>query len=178
MVHEEYVTFGWIDKRCKQAMGFHNKIIGGKSLILFGDPGQLPPVADKPLYHAKPSSASGEQGFKLTECDASDDGMHCYLHSIFTVQKAQSSNRKYFNCIVQGNDRPVRAVCYSPEKKAELKALAATKSPVKMRNFKQVDTSDDIIITKWTKMTPLEKDQITFPYSDELAASTSGEPIK
>ncbi|CAB4025533.1 Hypothetical predicted protein [Paramuricea clavata] len=110
--------------------------------------------------------------------DASDDGMDCYLHSISTVQKAQSSNRKYFNCIVQGNDRPVRAVCYSPEKRAELKALAATKSPVKMRNFKQADTSDDIIITKWTKMTPLEKDQITFPYSDELAASTSGEPIK
>jgi ATP-dependent exoDNAse (exonuclease V) alpha subunit len=58
------VTFGWIDKRCKQATGFHNKILGGKSLILFGDPGQLPPVADKPLSHAKPSSAVGEQGFQ------------------------------------------------------------------------------------------------------------------
>ncbi|CAB4020199.1 Hypothetical predicted protein [Paramuricea clavata] len=34
----------------------------GKSLILTGDPGQLPPVADKPLYHAKPSNAVGEQG--------------------------------------------------------------------------------------------------------------------
>jgi hypothetical protein len=100
------------------------------------------------------------------------------MHSISTVQKAQLSNRKYFNCIVQGNDRPVRAVCYSPEKRAELKALAATKSPVKMRNLKQTDTSDDLIITKWTNMTPLEKDQITFPYSEELAASTTGEPIK
>jgi hypothetical protein len=47
-----------------------------------------------------------------------------------------------------------------------------------MRNFKQTDTSDDIIITKWTNMTPLEKDQIIFPYSEELAASTTGEPIK
>jgi hypothetical protein len=58
------VNFGWIDKRCKQASGCHNKVLGGKSLILIGDPGQLPPVADKPLYHAKPSNAIGEQGYQ------------------------------------------------------------------------------------------------------------------
>ena len=58
------VAFGWTDKRCKQATGFNNKVLGGKSLILIGDPGQLPPVADKPLYHAKPSSDVGEQGYQ------------------------------------------------------------------------------------------------------------------
>ena len=58
------VTFGWIDKRCKQATGYNDKVFGGKSLILTGDPGQLPPVADKPLYHAKPSNAVGEQGYQ------------------------------------------------------------------------------------------------------------------
>ena len=58
------VTFGWIDKRCKQATGCNDKVFGGKSVILTGDPGQLPPVADKPLYHAKPSNAVGEQGFQ------------------------------------------------------------------------------------------------------------------
>ena len=58
------VAFGWIDKRCKQATGYCNKVLGGKSLILIGDPGQLPPVADKPLYHAKPSSDVGEQGYQ------------------------------------------------------------------------------------------------------------------
>ena len=57
-------TFGWIDKRCKQATGFHDRVLGGKSLILIGDPGQLPPVADKPLYHAKPSNSIGEQGYQ------------------------------------------------------------------------------------------------------------------
>ena len=57
------VTFGWIDKRCRQATGFHDKVLGGKSLILIGDPGQLPPVADKPLYHAKPSNDIAEQGY-------------------------------------------------------------------------------------------------------------------
>ena len=56
------VTFGWIDKRCKQATGSNDKVFGGKSLILTGDPCQLPPVADKPLYHARPSNAVGEQG--------------------------------------------------------------------------------------------------------------------
>ena len=66
---EEYsmlgqTTFGWIDKRYKQTMGYHNKVLGGKSLILIGDPGQLPPVADKPLYHSKPSNAIGEQGYQ------------------------------------------------------------------------------------------------------------------
>ena len=54
--------FGWVDRRCKQATGFYDKVFGGKSLILTGDPGQLPPVADKPLYHSKPSSALGGQG--------------------------------------------------------------------------------------------------------------------
>ena len=57
-------TFGWMDKHCKQATGYNGKVFGGKSLILTGDPGQLPPVADKPLYHAKPSNAVGEQGFQ------------------------------------------------------------------------------------------------------------------
>ena len=58
------INFGWIDKRCKQATGYHDKLLGGKSLILIGDPGQLPPVADKPLYHAKPSNDTGEQGYQ------------------------------------------------------------------------------------------------------------------
>jgi len=27
-------TFGWIDKRCKQTTGFHDRVLLGKSLIL------------------------------------------------------------------------------------------------------------------------------------------------
>ena len=41
------VTFGWMDKRCKQATGHNDKVFREKSLILTGDPGQLPPVADE-----------------------------------------------------------------------------------------------------------------------------------
>ena len=54
--------FGWIDRRCRQATGKTDEIFGGKSIILVGDHGQLPPVADKPLYHSRPSSSIGEQG--------------------------------------------------------------------------------------------------------------------
>lgn len=55
--------FGLIDKRCRQATGKINQVFGDISLILFGDPAQLPPVADKPLYHNKPTGAIGEQGY-------------------------------------------------------------------------------------------------------------------
>ena len=58
------VTFRSIDRRWKQATGCFDKVLGGKSLILTDDPGQLPPVTDKPLYHAKPSSDIGEQGYQ------------------------------------------------------------------------------------------------------------------
>ena len=55
-------SLGWIDKRCRQATGQQDEIFGGKSITLVGDPAQLPPVADKPLYHTKPSGPIGEQG--------------------------------------------------------------------------------------------------------------------
>lgn len=55
--------FGWVDKCCKQATGKINQVFGDISLILFGDPAQLPPVADKLLYHNKPTRALGEQGY-------------------------------------------------------------------------------------------------------------------
>ena len=44
-------SLGWIDRRCRQATGLHEVLFGGKSVILFGDPAQLPPVGDKPLNH-------------------------------------------------------------------------------------------------------------------------------
>jgi len=56
-------TFGWIDRRCRQATGLKQQLFGGKSIILIGDPAQLPPVGDKPLHHSLPSNAVGEQGY-------------------------------------------------------------------------------------------------------------------
>ncbi|XP_028419150.1 ATP-dependent DNA helicase PIF6-like [Dendronephthya gigantea] len=58
------VTFGWLDKRCKQATGYNDKVFGGKIIDFNWNPGQLPPVADKPLLSAKPSNSVGEQGYQ------------------------------------------------------------------------------------------------------------------
>ena len=57
------VTFGWIDRHLKQSSGLQDKLLGDKSVILCGDPAQLPPVADKPLYHVIPTNDVGEQGY-------------------------------------------------------------------------------------------------------------------
>jgi len=38
------------------------QVFGDISLILLGDPAQSSPVADKPLYHSKPTGALGDQG--------------------------------------------------------------------------------------------------------------------
>ena len=62
IIIDEYSMLGLIDRRCRQAKGISVEVFGGLSIILFGDPGQLPPVADKALYHSKPTNSVGEQG--------------------------------------------------------------------------------------------------------------------
>ena len=49
---------GWIDERCRQATGRTDELFGGKSIILVGDPAQLPPVADWKLLLTRQPSMS------------------------------------------------------------------------------------------------------------------------
>ncbi len=42
-------TMEWVDRRLKQASGYHDTPFGGHSLILIGDFAQLPPVGDRAL---------------------------------------------------------------------------------------------------------------------------------
>ena len=55
-------VLGRIDRGCRQASGHKDDVLGGKSVILVGDPAQLPSVGDKCLYHSRPTSAAGEEG--------------------------------------------------------------------------------------------------------------------
>ena len=56
-------TMALIDRRCCEATGKENDIFGGVSIIVVGDPAQLPPVADKPLYFPMPHDSLCEQGY-------------------------------------------------------------------------------------------------------------------
>ena len=78
-------TLGCIDKRCRQSSGVKEHLFGGKSIILIGDPAQLPPVGDKPLYHAKPSNPNAEQG--------------CYTYMMFNNVVTLTVNQR-----VKGSD--------------------------------------------------------------------------
>ena len=48
--------------RLVPGLRYDHEVLGGLSIMLVGDPGQLPPVAEKPLYHSKPMTSLGEQG--------------------------------------------------------------------------------------------------------------------
>ncbi len=56
--------------------------------------------------------------------------LSCYIHAVSPVKKADTSERRFFYLILQQKDESVRAVCFSPEKQAELKTLEKVKSPV------------------------------------------------
>ena len=87
--------------------------------------------------------------------------------------KTASSKRKYFNCTLQAENDPVKAVCYSPEKHSQLEIVAKTKSPVKLQNFKRTDSSKDIVITKFTKITPLDKDEVAFHFQEDMTVKSA-----
>ena len=67
--------------------------------------------------------------------------MLCYLHNISQVKTVTETKRKYFNCVLQCDDKPRRGICFSGEKRAEMQAVATTKSPVKIKNFKRASVT-------------------------------------
>jgi hypothetical protein len=67
MVHQ--VMLAVIDKRLRQATGKYDLYFGGISVILVGDPGQLPPVGGSPLYQTN----------RKVQKDLETHGYNCYL---------------------------------------------------------------------------------------------------
>ena len=58
-------TFAWVDKRLRQATGELDQPLGGISVILFGDFGQLPPVGDVPLYSSPSHKPMAIHGYTI-----------------------------------------------------------------------------------------------------------------
>ena len=54
--------FAWVDRRLRQATG-KDEAFGGLSIVMTGDPGQLPPVGGTPLHKLAPQSALNQEGF-------------------------------------------------------------------------------------------------------------------
>ena len=55
-------TLAWIDKRLRQLTGRLDEPLGGMSVIMIGDFGQLPPVGDRALYAPSTQSVLSDQG--------------------------------------------------------------------------------------------------------------------
>ena len=91
------------------------------------------------------------------------------------MKKAKSSDKKYFNCTLQlANNHSCRAVCFSPDKQSELKMLEKVKSPVKLDpNYKTnqgINGKDEIILQRFTKLTPLGNTDVDFSHNKFLTA--------
>ena len=55
----------WVDKRLRQATGHLEQPLGGFSVILIGDFGQLPPVGDRPLFAPSPVNPQAQHGHTI-----------------------------------------------------------------------------------------------------------------
>ncbi|CAB4033687.1 Hypothetical predicted protein, partial [Paramuricea clavata] len=98
--------------------------------------------------------------------------LDCYIQNVSMV-KTTPSKKRYFNCTLQAKDDPVKAVCYSPDKHSELQTVAKTRSPIKLQNFKKTDSSKDIVITKFTKITPLSKADVGFSFEENMTVKSA-----
>ena len=78
----------------------------------------------------------------------------CYVHSVSPVKKANAAS--YVNCDLQKESSVVRAVCFATKKRQSLEAMAAQRSPVKMRNYtiSRKFGREDIVIGNKTSIVP------------------------
>ena len=103
----------------------------------------------------------------------SKDELHSHVHTLSPVKKAASSGRQYFHCTLQIETKAVRAVCFSPEKHGKFQSSEKGKSPLKLESCKPPQSEgEDLIVTRFTKVTPLARDEIACEYSDELTQKT------
>ena len=81
------------------------------------------------------------------------DELVCYVHCVSPVK--QSGKTQYFDCVLQTQEKSVRGVCFSREKKSNFENVHKSKSPVKIRNFKLEEKRDgeiNVLMDKKTKI--------------------------
>ena len=105
---------------------------------------------------------------------ATSDNINCYVHAVSPIKRSTSSERRYFNCMLQTETASCRAVCFSPEKFPELKTFEKVKSPVKIENFRSkpgLNGEKDIIIQKNTSFTALDNSSVNFEHNELLTTT-------
>lgn len=76
------------------------------------------------LYCLNETSLVSKTNWSVSfNCKGNSAVRDCYLHNITEVRKATSSNRRYFNWIVQAKEKTIRAVCYSQRSERSSKPL-------------------------------------------------------
>ena len=82
--------------------------------------------------------------------------MHCH--------QAKNISIATFN-LKTSKDIVVRAVCFSPEKHAELRHLEHAKSPVKLQNFGGAINGSDVFVFKQTKIAQVPTESLGYAYA-------------
>ena len=86
-----------------------------------------------------------------------EDDKLCYIHCVSSVRNTSDRKHRFFDCSLQIKEtaNPVRAICFSPERRDEFEKAAKRNSPVKVKRFTRNDKYDNIVIEKNTQDVPV-----------------------
>jgi hypothetical protein len=59
----------------------------------------------------------------------------CFVHSVSPIKTGGDKKYRFFDCSLQTEDKVIRAVCFSPERRQKFDNYAQSKSPVKIKKF-------------------------------------------
>ena len=94
----------------------------------------------------------------------------CFIHSVSPVKRSYGS--EYMNCDIQTESSVVKAVCFSPEKRKTLQAMAQQKTPVKIKKY-NISTKfgrEDVVIDRKTCLIPTT---VAFQYQGVETSSSN-----
>ena len=97
----------------------------------------------------------------------------CYVHSLSPIIKAKTSDKRYFDMMLQTEEITTRAVCFSPEKHHLIKSFEESKSPIKIKNVQKrlYNGTEEYTIQKHSKIQPANQDEVSFSYLEAMSAS-------